>query len=292
MRDYRDAKIMAQTLRESLNAKSISLTHSESLELIAKILGFHDWNVLSAEIKLWFPVSAPSPATPAAGAASLSPHHSNDNSGESTRQEIAIDAVILDRYVGFYQLNDDAVFTVTRGENHLVTRLSGQRSVPIYGQSDTEFFARRVNAQINFITDARGQAVSLILHQGGREHPMNRIDAATAQKIEGKLAEKVKSQSAAPGSEAALCRLIDGLTVGEPNYEEMSAPLADLTRQQLPNLQRDHEELGPVRSIKFLGVGGQGEDVYTVNHENGASHWRIWLDSKAAISMAAITPGP
>lgn len=33
MRDFRDAKAMAQTLREALKTKSISLTHSESLEL-------------------------------------------------------------------------------------------------------------------------------------------------------------------------------------------------------------------------------------------------------------------
>ena len=50
MRDFRDAKAMAQTLREALKAKSVSLTHSESLELVAKLLGFHAWNVLSARI--------------------------------------------------------------------------------------------------------------------------------------------------------------------------------------------------------------------------------------------------
>ena len=37
MRDFRDAKAMAQTLREALNAKSVSINHSEALELIAKI---------------------------------------------------------------------------------------------------------------------------------------------------------------------------------------------------------------------------------------------------------------
>jgi ATP-dependent Lon protease len=51
MRDFRDAKAMAQTLREALNAKSISIPHSESQELIAKILGFRDWNVLAARIQ-------------------------------------------------------------------------------------------------------------------------------------------------------------------------------------------------------------------------------------------------
>jgi uncharacterized protein len=51
MRDFRDAKAMAQTLREALNVKSVSLTHSESLELVAKILGFRDWHVLAAKIQ-------------------------------------------------------------------------------------------------------------------------------------------------------------------------------------------------------------------------------------------------
>jgi ATP-dependent Lon protease len=51
MRDYRDAKAMAQRLRDALKQKSVSLTHSESLELIAKVFGFHDWNELSAKIQ-------------------------------------------------------------------------------------------------------------------------------------------------------------------------------------------------------------------------------------------------
>ena len=51
MRDFRDAKAMAQTLREALKAKSVSLTHSESLELVAKTLGFPDWNFLAAKIQ-------------------------------------------------------------------------------------------------------------------------------------------------------------------------------------------------------------------------------------------------
>ena len=51
MRDFRDAKAMAQTLRDALKTKSVSLTQSESLELVAKTLGFRDWNVLSATIQ-------------------------------------------------------------------------------------------------------------------------------------------------------------------------------------------------------------------------------------------------
>src|SRR5665213_432406 len=48
MRDFRDAKTMAQTLRESLTAKTISISHGESLELVSRMLGVADWNTMSA----------------------------------------------------------------------------------------------------------------------------------------------------------------------------------------------------------------------------------------------------
>lgn len=51
MRDFRDAKAMALSLREALKAKSVSLTHSESLELVARTLGLPDWNHLAAQIQ-------------------------------------------------------------------------------------------------------------------------------------------------------------------------------------------------------------------------------------------------
>jgi ATP-dependent Lon protease len=59
MRDFRDAKAMAQTLREALHAKSVFFTHSESQELIANILGFRDWNVLAARIRASQPAITP-----------------------------------------------------------------------------------------------------------------------------------------------------------------------------------------------------------------------------------------
>ena len=57
MRDFRDAKAMAQSLREALKAKSIALTHSESLDLIARTFGLHDWNVLAAAIQASQPLA-------------------------------------------------------------------------------------------------------------------------------------------------------------------------------------------------------------------------------------------
>ena len=66
MRDFRDAKAMAQTLREALSVKSVSLTHSESLELVARLLGFRDWHVLAAKIQASHPTATvPGTSVPA-----------------------------------------------------------------------------------------------------------------------------------------------------------------------------------------------------------------------------------
>jgi len=50
MRDFRDAKAMARTLREALTAKGMTVSNSETLELVARILGARDWNTLAAAI--------------------------------------------------------------------------------------------------------------------------------------------------------------------------------------------------------------------------------------------------
>ncbi|MET4261382.1 ATP-dependent Lon protease [Bradyrhizobium sp. S3.12.5] len=48
MRDFRDVKAMAQTLRDTLTTKAVTISHSESLELVSRMLGVADWNTLSA----------------------------------------------------------------------------------------------------------------------------------------------------------------------------------------------------------------------------------------------------
>ena len=62
MRDFRDAKAMAQALRESLSHKAMTISHSESLELVSKMLGLSDWNKLSALMQ----AERGDPAAPAA----------------------------------------------------------------------------------------------------------------------------------------------------------------------------------------------------------------------------------
>jgi hypothetical protein len=61
MRDYHDAKVMARALRSSLAEQSHAVTHSQSLELMAKAFGYDNWNILAAKIE----ADRPTPAEPA-----------------------------------------------------------------------------------------------------------------------------------------------------------------------------------------------------------------------------------
>jgi Glyoxalase superfamily protein/Clp amino terminal domain, pathogenicity island component len=76
MRDFRNAKAMAQTLRAALAAKGLKITISQSLELIAEMFGVADWNTLAAKIRGETPVAPEKvspPPLPAVGSNSLPP---------------------------------------------------------------------------------------------------------------------------------------------------------------------------------------------------------------------------
>ncbi|MBR1132328.1 glyoxalase superfamily protein [Bradyrhizobium iriomotense] len=272
MRDFRDAKAMAQTLREALDARSVSLTVSESLELVAKIFGLADWNVLAARIRSAEQVAA-------------------DQPGSKTK-EVQLPQAILDRYAGTYQFHN-AVFTVMRDEDHLSGRLSGQGSAPYQAVGETEFVAREIDAELRFTLGPDGTPTAVVLRQHGNDHIMPRIDATVAQDLQRAIQTRMSTRSANPGTAAALRRLIESVASGQPNYGEMSADLAEATRKQLPRLQPGLADLGPITSIEFLGVGAQGQDVYSVWHQGGAaSHWHIALGNDGTIILAFVTPGP
>ena len=46
----KNAKTMAKSLRDSLVDRNVSLSHSSCLEIVARQIGFADWNTLSAKL--------------------------------------------------------------------------------------------------------------------------------------------------------------------------------------------------------------------------------------------------
>jgi ATP-dependent Lon protease len=73
MRDFRNAKTMAKTLREDLAGRSFQVSHSESLELISHVLGAKNWQTLSAAIEADASQPGASPAAPPKAAPDLMP---------------------------------------------------------------------------------------------------------------------------------------------------------------------------------------------------------------------------
>jgi hypothetical protein len=50
MRTAQDAKAMAKSIRQSLAEKNLDISHSEALEIVARQLGYDNWNILSAKL--------------------------------------------------------------------------------------------------------------------------------------------------------------------------------------------------------------------------------------------------
>jgi CubicO group peptidase (beta-lactamase class C family) len=85
------------------------------------------------------------------------------------RMEVAVDSLVLMRYVGNYELAPTFQIAVTREAARLFIQATGQPRFPIFAESDSTFFLRVVDAQITFSRDG------LTLHQNGQNLPGRKI---------------------------------------------------------------------------------------------------------------------
>jgi CubicO group peptidase (beta-lactamase class C family) len=93
-----------------------------------------------------------------------------------TRKEVKIDPNILSAYVGQYKFPASGqTLTVTRDDNRLFARLTGQQNVQVFPESDTDFFYKVVDAQLTFVKDSTGAVTSVILHQNGHDQSAKKI---------------------------------------------------------------------------------------------------------------------
>jgi hypothetical protein len=166
--------------------------------------------------------------------------------------------------------------------------MTNQGPIPVFAESESKFFAKVVDAQIEFSgSDAQGRATVMTLHQNGRDVPAKRLDDAEAKSIAdaaAATAKRVKDQTAMPGSDVALKGLLEGLISGQPNYDLMAPQLAAATRQQLTQLQAMVKPRGALQSLTFKGVGPAGADIYHVKFENGTFEYRISLSADGKIA--------
>lgn len=91
------------------------------------------------------------------------------------RKEVQLTPEILSQYIGEYQLGPGFSLVVTQEGNRLFTQATGQEKVEIFAESETKFFLKVVDAQLEFIKDNTGKVTKTILYQGGQKFEAIRI---------------------------------------------------------------------------------------------------------------------
>ena len=119
------------------------------------------------------------------------------------------------------------------------------------------------------------------------------IESAPIGRITNRLAAiylNVPPRTAVAGGQALLKQTIDSLRAGNPNFDQMSADLADATRLQLPELQKKVSDLGGIQSIALIGAEPEGTDRYKVVFQKATMEWDIMQDKDGKLTKSSLRP--
>ena len=84
-------------------------------------------------------------------------------------KEITVSPSVLESYVGTYELRPSVNIVVTLEDGQLMMQVTGQLKVPLFAESETEFFLKVVDAQVEFFKNEKGEVTHLMLHPNGRD---------------------------------------------------------------------------------------------------------------------------
>lgn len=121
-------------------------------------------------------------APEAIGAALATIAHGGSMQLTSERHEVVVPTAVLSGYVGTYEVGPNVSLMVTLDGDHLMAQLSGQARFQLFAESETRFFVKVVDAQLDFVKDASGTVTQAVLHQNGRD--------VTATKKSDRVAER------------------------------------------------------------------------------------------------------
>jgi 3-oxoadipate enol-lactonase len=84
------------------------------------------------------------------------------------QQRVALDvsADVLQSYVGTYAWRDKGL-TVTLDNGHLIAQAPGQANAPLFAESETKFFFRTSEVEVEFTKDPKGKVTRAVIYQDG-----------------------------------------------------------------------------------------------------------------------------
>lgn len=87
----------------------------------------------------------------------------------SERKEITVSPDILKQYVGSYEFTSTFIIAMTLEDGRLMTQATNQPKFPLFAESETSFFLKVVDAQVEFVKNDKGAVTGMVLHQNGRD---------------------------------------------------------------------------------------------------------------------------
>jgi len=93
----------------------------------------------------------------------------------AARKAAAVDPKIYDQYTGEYELSPGFTIVILRRGDKLISLATGQPEVELFPESETRFFLKEVDAQVDFVKDSAGKVTGLVVHQGGQDLPGKKI---------------------------------------------------------------------------------------------------------------------
>ena len=148
----------------------------------------------------------------------------------SERKEITVPKATLEKYVGTYEFAPGINLMVRLVEgDQLTVQLTGQGQLPMFAESETKYFLKIVDAQVEFVKDASGAVTHAVLHQNGRDQKASRTSATVAPSPQHKeITVPVSTLSSYVGTyqlrpNAVLTVTLDGdhlmaQLTGQPNF--------------------------------------------------------------------------
>lgn len=100
---------------------------------------------------------------------------------------LTVPDAVFDSYVGDYRLAPNFVLNVRREGSRFLIQATGQSAVEVRAKAQEVFVSDKFGAEIRFEKDSEGKFNKLVLRQGGRELPAQRVaPQSSADKQAGK----------------------------------------------------------------------------------------------------------
>jgi hypothetical protein len=84
-------------------------------------------------------------------------------------KEVVISDEVLTSYIGKYELAPGFILSITKNGSQMSAQATGQPTFEIYPKTESKFYLKVVEAQLQFNKNDEGKVESVTLFQGGRE---------------------------------------------------------------------------------------------------------------------------